>query len=205
MIALAELRLRGRHNVENAMAAAAACLARGVDAEAVRSGLASFRGVAHRLEEVAELNGVLYVNDSKATNVASTLVALDAFAGRPLHLIVGGRGKGQDFTSLRAPVERACAGVYAIGEHGATIAAALANIAPPVIECGELDRAVACARAAAEGDAAEGDADAGSAAARASDRGPVVLLSPACASFDQFADYEARGAAFRALVEKMEV
>jgi UDP-N-acetylmuramoylalanine--D-glutamate ligase len=200
LIALAELRLRGRHNVENAMAAAAVCLTRGVDAEAVRAGLASFRGVAHRLEEVAELGGVLYVNDSKATNVASTLVALDAFVGRPLHLILGGRGKGQDFTSLREPVQRACAGVYLIGEHAATIASTLANIAPPVLECGELDRAVACARAAAEG-----DSEAGSAAARAGDRGPVVLLSPACASFDQFADYEARGAAFRALVEGMEV
>jgi UDP-N-acetylmuramoylalanine--D-glutamate ligase len=200
LLSLAELRLRGRHNVENAMAAAAVCLARGVDAEAVRAGLASFHGVAHRLEEVAELGGVLYVNDSKATNVASTLVALDAFAGRPLHLILGGQGKGQDFASLREPVQRECAGVYVIGEHAATIASALAKIAPPVLECGELDRAVACARAAAEG-----DADAGSAVARASDRGPVVLLSPACASFDQFVDYEARGAAFRALVEEMEV
>ncbi|HEX8714672.1 MAG TPA: UDP-N-acetylmuramoyl-L-alanine--D-glutamate ligase, partial [Solirubrobacteraceae bacterium] len=149
LIALAEMRLRGRHNVENAMAAAAVCLARGVDAAAVRAGLSSFRGVAHRLEEVAELDGVLYVNDSKATNVASTLVALDAFAGRPVHLILGGQGKGQDFTPLRDPLARGCAAVYLIGEHASTIAAALANIAPPVSECGKLERALAAARRAA--------------------------------------------------------
>ncbi len=149
LVALADMRLRGRHNVENAMAAAAVCLARGVDAAAVRAGLASFRGVAHRLEEVAELDGVLYVNDSKATNVASTLVALDAFAGRPVHLIVGGQGKGQDFATLREPVAQACAGVYLIGEDAAAIAAALQNVAPPVLDCGELERAVAAARAAA--------------------------------------------------------
>lgn len=185
LIALTEMRLRGRHNVANAMAAAAVCLARGIDAAAVRAGLSSFRGVAHRLEEVAELDGVLYVNDSKATNVASTLVALDAFAGRPVHLILGGRGKGQDFAPLRDPLARGCAAIYLIGEHSSTIAAALANIAPPVSECGELERALAAARRAA------GD-------------GAVVLLSPACASFDQFADFEARGARFRELVEKME-
>jgi UDP-N-acetylmuramoylalanine--D-glutamate ligase len=199
LISLAELSLRGRHNVENAMAAAAVCLARGLDPQAVHAGLASFAGVAHRLEEVAERDGVLYVNDSKATNVASTLVALDAFSGRPLHLILGGQGKGQDFTSLREPVERSCAAVYLIGEHAATIAVALANIAAPVLECGELERAVLAARAAMAGDpqtAATG--------LLAPDSGPVVLLSPACASFDQFADFEARGARFRELVEKLQ-
>jgi UDP-N-acetylmuramoylalanine--D-glutamate ligase len=199
LISLAELSLRGRHNVENAMAAAAVCLARGVDRRAVNAGLASFRGVAHRLEEIAELDGALYVNDSKATNVASTLVALDAFAGRPIHLIVGGRGKGQDFTSLREPVARSCAAVYTIGEDAPTIATALANVAPPVLECGELERAVLAARAAIAGDqlvASTASIEPASA--------PVVLLSPACASFDQFADFEARGASFRELVEKLQ-
>jgi UDP-N-acetylmuramoylalanine--D-glutamate ligase len=196
LIALGEMRLRGRHNVENAMAAAAACLARGIDPQAVRAGLASFPGVAHRLEEVAELRGVLFVNDSKATNVASTLVALEAFAGRPLHLILGGQGKGQDFTSLRDPLARACAGVYLIGEHARTIAAALANIAPTVLECGDLERAIAAAA-----DAAACDPDA---IERPGEDGPVVLLSPACASFDQFADFEARGERFRELVEKLQ-
>jgi UDP-N-acetylmuramoylalanine--D-glutamate ligase len=191
LLALAQMRLRGRHNVENAMAAAAVCLARGLDLQAVRAGLESFPGVAHRLEEVAEIDGALYVNDSKATNVASTLVALDAFAGRPVHLILGGQGKGQDFTSLREPVQRACAGVYLIGEDASTLAAALTNVAPPVLECGDLERALAAARQALAGDP---------------DRsvGPVVLLSPACASFDQFSDFEARGERFRELTEKLQ-
>ena len=199
LISLAELTLRGRHNVENAMAAAAVCLARGLDLLAVHAGLASFRGVAHRLEEIAERDGALYVNDSKATNVASTLVALDAFAGRPIHLIVGGRGKGQDFTSLREPVARSCAAVYLIGEDAPALAAALANVAPPVLECGELERALLTARAAIAGDplvASTASIEPASA--------PVVLLSPACASFDQFADFEARGARFRELVEKLQ-
>jgi UDP-N-acetylmuramoylalanine--D-glutamate ligase len=199
LIALAEMRLRGRHNVENAMAAAAVCLARGLAPPAVRAGLASFEGVAHRLEEVAVVDGVLYVNDSKATNVASTLVALDAFAGRPIHLIAGGRGKGQDFARLREPVQRACAAVYLIGEHASTIAAALANVAPPVLECGGLERALAAARRGATE-----DPDALAAGVAAGERGPVVLLSPACASFDQFADFEARGARFCELVREME-
>ncbi len=196
LIALADVRLRGRHNVENAMAAAALCLSRGIDPAAVRAGLCSFPGVAHRLEEVAELGGVLYVNDSKATNVASTLVALEAFAERPLHLILGGQGKGQDFTSLREPVARGCAGVYLIGEDAETIAAALANIAPAVLACGELERALAAAAQAAVGDP--------DAAGRLPDGGPVVLLSPACASFDQFADFEARGERFRELVGRLQ-
>jgi UDP-N-acetylmuramoylalanine--D-glutamate ligase len=196
LIALERMRLRGRHNVENAMAAAAVCLARGIEPAAVGAGLASFPGVAHRLEELAELDGVLYVNDSKATNVASTLVALEAFAGRPLHLILGGQGKGQDFTSLREPVARACAGVYLIGEDAASIATALANIAPTVLECGDLQRAIATA---AEAAACDPDS-----LGRPGKEGPVVLLSPACASFDQFVDFEARGERFRELVEKLQ-
>ena len=196
LIALAEIGLRGRHNVENAMAAAAVCLARGVDPRAVRAGLASFPGVAHRLEDVAELGGVLYVNDSKATNVASTLVALEAFAGRPLHLILGGQGKAQDFTSLREPVARSCAGVYLIGEDARAIATALANAGPTVLDCGDLERALAAAAAAVASDEDAIDASL--------DARPVVLLSPACASFDQFADFEARGRRFRELVEKLQ-
>ncbi len=200
LVSLAQMSLRGRHNVENAMAAAAVCLARGIEPEAVAAGLRSFPGVTHRLEELAELEGVLYVNDSKATNVASTLVALEAFAGRPVHLILGGQGKGQDFTSLREPVRQSCAAVYLIGEDAATIAVSLANLGGvPVSDCGNLERALACAR-----QALEGDPDAMSTAARAGDSGPVVLLSPACASFDQFPDFEARGERFRELVEKLQ-
>jgi UDP-N-acetylmuramoylalanine--D-glutamate ligase len=185
LIALEQLRLRGGHNVENAMAAAAACLARGIDPDAVRAGLASFPGVAHRLEEVTTLDGVLYVNDSKATNVASTLVALDAFAGRRVHLIAGGQGKGQDFSALADAVQRGCAGVYLIGEDAPALAVALGAVATPVCDCTDLRQALYAAREAA----AEGD---------------VVLLSPACASFDQFADFEARGERFRELVSDMQ-
>jgi UDP-N-acetylmuramoylalanine--D-glutamate ligase len=196
LIALSELRLRGRHNVENAMAAAAVCLARGIDSDAVRAGLQSFAGVAHRLEEVAELDGALYVNNSKATNVASTLVALDAFAGRSVHLILGGQGKGQSFAALREVVQRTCAAVYLIGEDAPTIAAALQNIGPAVYECEDLERALATAVGALASDPGALDPRGRS--------GPVVLLSPACASFDQFADFEARGARFRELVEKLQ-
>jgi UDP-N-acetylmuramoylalanine--D-glutamate ligase len=196
LIALSELRLRGRHNVENAMAAAAVCLARGIDADAVRAGLRSFEGVAHRLEEIAEHDGALYVNDSKATNVASTLVALDAFAGRSVHLILGGQGKGQSFAALRDAVQRTCAAVYLIGEDAPAIAAALQNIGPAVCECGDLERALATAVGALASDPRALDPSGRS--------GPVVLLSPACASFDQFADFEARGERFRELVEKLQ-
>jgi UDP-N-acetylmuramoylalanine--D-glutamate ligase len=176
-----ELRLRGPHNRLNAMAAAAVTLARGVDPEAVREGLRTFPGVPHRLEEVTERGGVLYVNDSKATNVASTLVALASFPDRPVHLVLGGRGKGGGYAALREPVAERAAAVYAIGEAEEEIAGALADAGPPVHRCGDLERAVAAARAAAR-------------------PGDVVLLSPACASYDQFRDFEERGERFRALV-----
>ncbi len=123
---------------------------------------------------------MLYVNDSKATNVDSALVALRAYE-RPVHLILGGQGKGQDFAPLRAAVARACQSVHLIGEDAERIAAALAGVHVPLSRDGDLERAVAAARAAAE-------------------PGDLVLLSPACASFDQFADFEARGDAFRELV-----
>jgi UDP-N-acetylmuramoylalanine--D-glutamate ligase len=201
LVPIAELPLPGEHNVENAMAAAAVCLARGIDRDAVRAGLRSFRGVPHRLEEVARREGVLYVNDSKATNVASTLVALKAFgsrgasstapppcagntgpASKAIHLIIGGQAKEQDFTALRGPLERSCAGVYLIGEDASLIAGALRGAAAQLRVCHDLERAVA-------------------EATRVAAPGEVVLLSPACASFDQFADFEARGERFRELVE----
>lgn len=188
-VAVDEIRLPGRHNLDNAMAAAAAALACGVPPEAVRAGLRSFRGVAHRLEPVGTVDGVAYVNDSKATNVDSTLVALRSYepdpARRPrgrVHLIAGGRTKAQDFAPLAPLVAERCAAVYLIGEGTEEIAAALAPSGVPLHDCGELERALAAARVAAR-------------------PGDVVLLSPACASFDQFADFEARGDAFRALVE----
>ena len=172
LIAHDEIRLRGAHNRANAAAAAAIALARGVDREAVRAGLRTFAGVEHRLEEVGRIDGVLYVNDSKATNVASTLVALSSFEGARVHLILGGQAKGQDFSALRG---RAHA-TYLIGEDAERIGREAGGE-----QCGDLEAAVRRAHAAAVA-------------------GDVVLLSPACASFDQFADFEARGRAFRDLV-----
>ena len=123
-MAVEEVRLRGPHNRLNAMAAAAVTLARGMAPAAVREGLASFAGVAHRLEEVATLDGVLYVNDSKATNVASAVAGLESFAGG-VHVILGGRGKGGDYAPLAAPVAERARAVYLIGETAPELAAAL--------------------------------------------------------------------------------
>jgi UDP-N-acetylmuramoylalanine--D-glutamate ligase len=175
LIAHDEIRLRGAHNRANAAAAAAIALARGIEPEAVRAALRAFAGVEHRLEEVATVDGVLYVNDSKATNVDSTLVALASFE-QPVHLILGGGGKCQDFTPLREPAVR-CAGVYLIGTDGPAIGAQIGA----GVECGDLATAVARARAAAS-------------------PGDVVLLSPACESYDQFDNYEHRGRVFKELV-----
>jgi UDP-N-acetylmuramoylalanine--D-glutamate ligase len=179
----AEIGLPGPHNRRNAMAAAAVCLARGIEPDAVRAGLRSFRGVAHRLEPIAELDGVAYVNDSKATNVDSTLVALRSYAGG-IHLIAGGRTKAQDFSPLAPLVAERCASVHLIGEGAGEVAAALASADVPLIFSETMERAVAGARSAAR-------------------PGEVVLLSPACASFDQYPDFEARGQHFRALVEAL--
>ena len=176
-----ELALRGHHNRLNAMAAAAVCLARGLDPAAVRAGLASFGGVKHRLEEVASIDGVLYVNDSKATNVASALVGIASFDGG-VHVILGGSAKGSDYRPLAGPVAERCAGAYLIGETAPQIAQALAGTGVTLTRSGDLEHALAAATAAAR-------------------PGQVVLLSPACASFDQYRSYEERGDRFRALVQ----
>ncbi|HEY7966816.1 MAG TPA: UDP-N-acetylmuramoyl-L-alanine--D-glutamate ligase [Solirubrobacteraceae bacterium] len=173
-----QIRLRGPHNAENAMAAAAVALSRGLDAGGVRRALGEFAGVEHRLEEVASIDGVLFVNDSKATNVASALVALRSFEPGTIHLILGGRGKGEDFGGLRADVAARARAVYLVGEAAEEIGEALHGLATR--RSGTLEQAVADARAGARA-------------------GEVVLLSPACTSFDQFRDYEERGEAFRAL------
>ena len=181
IVRIDELALPGAHNVQNAMATAAVCLARGVEPEAVATGLRTFAGVRHRLERIAVKDGVTWVNDSKATNVASTIVALQAFPGGIL-LIAGGRGKQQDFSPLAPLVAERCRAVYLIGEAAAELAQVLAPSGVPLQQAGDLERAVGMARAAARG-------------------GEIVLLSPACASYDQFTDFEARGDFFRALVE----
>jgi UDP-N-acetylmuramoylalanine--D-glutamate ligase len=171
-----ELALRGPHNVRNAMAAAAVALARGLPVDAVREGLRTFAGVPHRLEEIAVRDGVTYVNDSKATNVAAALVALASFEVG-VHAIMGGQGKAEDYSPLRDAVAAHCAAVYLIGAEAPALHAVLDGAAP-LHDCEILDRAVAAARAAAR-------------------PGEVVLLSPACASYDQFENFEARGEAFR--------
>jgi UDP-N-acetylmuramoylalanine--D-glutamate ligase len=182
LLGVQEIALPGRHNVENAMAAAAACLARGIAPEPVCEALRTFAGVPHRLEQIASRGGVRFVNDSKATNIESTLVALRALRGEgKIHLILGGQGKGQDFTTLATDVRECCCAVYLVGEDAAAIAAALAESGVVLHTCGELEQAVASAE-------------------RAAVAGDVVLLSPAAASFDQFADFEARGERFRELV-----
>jgi UDP-N-acetylmuramoylalanine--D-glutamate ligase len=171
--------LPGAHNVANARAVVAACRARGVPEAAIAMALLTFTGVEHRLREVAVVGGVRYVDDSKATNVASALTALAAIDA-PLHLILGGDdAKQEDFGPLREPVRARAVSVQLIG--------AAAGRLRQVLGVGEdrtdLPGALAAARAAAE-------------------PGDVVLLSPACASFGQYADFEARGRHFQALVSK---
>jgi UDP-N-acetylmuramoylalanine--D-glutamate ligase len=176
-----EIRLRGAHNLENAMGASAAAISSGVPEEAVAAALRTFRGVPHRLEEVGSVNGVLYVNDSKATNVSSAVRGIEAFDGG-VHVILGGSLKGGGFEGLREAVASRCVAAYLIGEAAERLEADLGG-AVPLHRSGDLQTAVSAATEAAE-------------------PGEVVLLSPACASFDQFRDYEERGEAFRRLVPR---
>jgi UDP-N-acetylmuramoylalanine--D-glutamate ligase len=184
LIEATELGLFGEHNVANAMAAAAAALAMGISRDAVREGLASFAGVPHRLELIAEIDGVRFVNDSKATNVASATVGLRAFEGG-VHAILGGSEKDEPFAPLLDPVRERCAACYLIGAAAGRLAVELAPAAVAGIDlhrCADLEDAVRRAAAAAH-------------------PGQVVLLSPACASFDAFESFEARGERFREIVE----
>jgi UDP-N-acetylmuramoylalanine--D-glutamate ligase len=175
-----EVRLRGHHNLENAMGAAAAARAAGIPDEAIAAALRTFAGVPHRLEEVATRDGVLYVNDSKATNVSAAARGIESFfAG--VHAILGGSLKGGGFEELREPVAERCRACYLIGAAADRLEADLGGAGVPLRRSGDLETAVAQARAAAS-------------------EGEVVLLSPACASYDQFRDYEERGDRFRALV-----
>jgi UDP-N-acetylmuramoylalanine--D-glutamate ligase len=183
-----ELQLRGLHNMENCLAAAAVGLARGLEKEAVLEGLRTFAGVAHRLERAGIVGGVTYVNDSKATNVEATLKALDAYPERT-HLILGGRDKASDYKPVARACAASCKAVYLIGEATPLIEADFREVRDgegrtdvPLPEAlGDLENAV---RAAA-GRARSGD---------------TVLLAPACASFDQYDNFEERGEHFRAIV-----
>jgi UDP-N-acetylmuramoylalanine--D-glutamate ligase len=180
----AEPLIAGAHNRENAAAATAAARAAGVPDRAIAQALKTFPGVEHRIEDIATIAGVRYVNDSKATNVAAALRALASFPGTRKLVILGGRGKAEPYAPLAeafATDDRA----YVIGEATVAIAAALSRAGVIHTRCGDLTTAVA----AASRDAHQGD---------------VVLLSPACASYDQFASYERRGQEFRKLVQKLQ-
>ena len=176
----AEPKLRGMHNRENAAAATAAARAAGATDEQIAEGLRDFTGVAHRLELVGERRGVTYVNDSKATNVAATLRALAAYQDEPVRLILGGSRKGEDFAALAAALGPNVHAVYVIGETADELARAI----PDTIRARDLETAVERAATAAQ-------------------PGEVVLLSPGCASYDQFRDFEERGEEFRRLVENL--
>jgi UDP-N-acetylmuramoylalanine--D-glutamate ligase len=174
----AEPLIRGAHNRENAAAATAAARALGIPDEQIAHALETFPGVPHRLEPVGEVSGVRYVNDSKATNVAAALRALAAYADEPVHLILGGSHKGEDFTPLAAAIGPNVRSVHLIGETADELAAAIPE--------------------------AHGDGDLATALAHIEARpGDVVLLSPACASYDQFRDFEQRGEEFRRLVQNL--
>jgi UDP-N-acetylmuramoylalanine--D-glutamate ligase len=170
--------LQGPHNAQNARAAIAVCKTLGLGAEAIAAGLASYPGLPHRMERIAEKEGVLFVNDSKATNTDSTAPALAAYPY--IHWIVGGRAKSDGLGPCADQLGHVRA-AYTIGEAGPMFAQLLHDRVPVVEQSVTLDTAVKNA-------------------ARFAKTGEVVLLSPACASFDQFRDYEARGDAFRAMV-----
>jgi UDP-N-acetylmuramoylalanine--D-glutamate ligase len=174
-----ELRILGAHNVANALAASLAARCAGLEADAVAEGLRSFHPPPHRLEPVGERDGVLWINDSKATNVASTRVALRSL-DRPVVLLLGGRHKGESYTSLLPELRGRARRVVAFGEAAPQIETDLAGHCPMERVDGGFEEAVRRAAAAAH-------------------RGDAVLLSPACSSFDMFSDYEARGARFAEL------
>jgi UDP-N-acetylmuramoylalanine--D-glutamate ligase len=177
--------LQGPHNLQNAALAAAIAIELGLTQEQVLAGLASFRGLPHRMEQLGEFGGVLFINDSKATNPASTAPALAAYPPAParrVHWICGGLPKGDDLDECAAAFGNIAA-AYTIGEAGPRFA----EILEPVMHvercemlCEALQRAIAAAKP-----------------------GDVVLFSPACASFDQFRDYEQRGDSFRKFVAEL--
>jgi UDP-N-acetylmuramoylalanine--D-glutamate ligase len=171
------LRIRGLHNAANALAALALARAIGLPAAPLLHGLREYRGEPHRVELIASVEGVDYVDDSKGTNVGATVAALDGLAQRTV-LILGGEGKGQDFAPLARPVARWCRAVMLIGRDAPLIRAALAETGVPLAEHPTLEAATRAAAAHAQA-------------------GDAVLLSPACASFDMFKDYAHRAEVFR--------
>ena len=185
LLQAAELPVPGEHNVANALAAALVCRLAGCPAEAISEGLRVFRALPHRLERLGTVRGVTFYNDSKATNPASTLRALSSFEPRRVHLILGGRDKGADWSQLGREIDARANRVMLVGEAAEALREHLGGVAPALVDCGTIARAV---QAAFE-DAAAGD---------------VVLLSPGCASFDQYRNFEERGDDFRAAFDTLE-
>lgn len=177
-----DIPLRGEHNLENVLAAATASILAGAPAGAIEAGVRTFPGVEHRLEFVADVRGVAFYNDSKATNVDATLKAIDAFPGS-LFVILGGKDKGSDYAPLREPLKQKGRLVLLIGAAAGKIAAQLEG-AVPLERAGTLDHAVELAFKKAK-------------------PGDTVLLAPACASFDQFENFEHRGRVFKELVAQL--
>jgi UDP-N-acetylmuramoylalanine--D-glutamate ligase len=176
-----ELPLLGDHNVANALAAALAATAVGCAPAVIAGGLRTFRAIPHRVEPVREVDGVLWINDSKSTNITSTEVAVAAL-DRPFVLLLGGRHKGEPYTRLVEPLRGRCRAVVAYGEAGPLVVQDLGD-ALPVVSAGTFDEVLATAR-------------------RLAKPGDAVLLSPACSSYDMFRNYEERGARFRQAVEE---
>ena len=178
-----EIPLRGRHNVENVLAAAIAAARAGVKPEAIAAAVRTFQAVEHRLEFVRTVSGIDFYNDSKATSVDATLKALDAFPGG-LWVILGGKDKGLDYSPLRAPLEAKARAVLLIGAAAAKIAGQLEGAAP-LVDSRTLDAAIAYAYARSQ-------------------PGDTILLAPACASFDQFKSFEHRGEVFKQIVNQVQ-
>jgi UDP-N-acetylmuramoylalanine--D-glutamate ligase len=179
VLSLDEIPLKGSHNVENVLAAVCAARLAGASAQGIATAVENFRAVEHRLEYVATDNGVEYYNDSKATNVDASAKAIAAFMGC-IHLILGGKDKNSNYADLSDLLRKRVKAVYTIGSAAAKIESQIRGMVP-IVSCETLDKAVAAARKAAH-------------------PGDIVLLSPACSSFDQFENYEHRGQVFKELV-----
>lgn len=176
-----DVSLKGKHNAQNAMAAAIASRVLDIRKEVIRESLLDFEGIEHRLENVATINGVDYINDSKATNVNSTWWALES-CDKPVVWIAGGVDKGNDYTELMPMVKEKVKAIICLGNDNKKLISAFENEVPVIIECNRADQAVSVAYSLAT-------------------KGDLVLLSPACASFDLFEDYQDRGNQFKSAVK----
>ena len=181
ILEVSDIPLKGAHNLENVLAAVCAGALMGCPADKIRQAVRDFKAVEHRLEFVATIRGVDYYNDSKATNVDATIKALESFPAN-IHLILGGKDKGSDYSVLNGLLKQRVKRVYTIGAAAAKIESQIKG--PEVVHAETLENAIRKANAAAQ-------------------PGDVVLLAPACASFDQFKSYEHRGKVFKEIVRSL--